>query len=123
MLALKAVLAAVDRVPTLIFDEADAGVGGAIASAVGDRLLGLSESSQVLVVTHSPQVAAKGRHHWRVSKSATGDQNKFNQMNTTIVECLDEISRKEEIARMLAGSEITEEARAAADRLIAGGED
>ena len=123
MLALKAVLAAVDPIPTLIFDEADAGVGGAIASAVGDRLALLSEGSQVLVVTHSPQVAAKGRHHWRVSKSVITNDNKFDQMNTTIVESLDEISRKEEIARMLAGAEITEEARAAADRLIAGGKE
>ena len=123
MLALKAVLATVDPIPTLIFDEADTGVGGAIASAVGDRLVLLSEGSQVLVVTHSPQVAAKGRHHWRVSKSVITNDKKFDQMNTTIVESLDEISRKEEIARMLAGAEITEEARAAADRLITGGKE
>ena len=123
MLALKAVLATVDPISTLIFDEADTGVGGAIASAIGDRLVLLSEGSQVLVVTHSPQVAAKGRHHWRVSKSVITNDKKFDQMNTTIVESLDEISRKEEIARMLAGAEITEEARAAADRLITGGKE
>jgi len=114
MLALKVVLAAADPVPTLIFDEVDAGVGGATATAVGERLRRLAKKLQVIVVTHSPQVAALGRHHWRVAKtSARGGLR-------TAVEPLDAGGRREEIARMLSGARVTDEARAQADRLMAG---
>lgn len=113
-LALKAVLAQADPVPTLVFDEVDSGVGGAVAAAVGERLAGLAGAAQVLVVTHSPQVAAKGKHHWLVSKS-DADPGVL-----TTVDALSDEGRKEEIARMLAGAKITEEARAAADSLLEG---
>ena len=113
-LALKAVLAQADPVPTLVFDEVDSGVGGAVAAAVGERLAGLAGAAQVLVVTHSPQVAAKGKHHWLVSKS-DADPGVL-----TTVDALSDKGRKEEIARMLAGAKITEEARAAADSLLEG---
>jgi len=112
-LALKVVLAAADPVPTLVFDEVDAGVGGAVAAAVGERLARLAGDVQVLVVTHSPQVAARGAHHLRVSKTA-GDTAR------TAVDVLDAGGRTEEIARMLAGARITEEARAAAASLLKG---
>ncbi len=121
MLALKAVLAAADPVPTIVFDEADAGLGGAVAAAVGDRLARLAAGFQVLVVTHSPQVAAKGDHHWRVSKSEIATDDQADERVWTIVEPLDSASRQDEIARMLAGAHVTDEARAAADRLLAGG--
>ena len=114
MLALKLVLAGVSSVPTLIFDEVDSGIGGAVAAAVGERLQRLGASLQVLVVTHSPQVAARGAYHWRVAKLDA-------QRNAvTRVEELDPDTRQEEIARMLSGSTITAEARAAAKSLIAG---
>ncbi len=113
-LALKAVLAEADPVTTLVFDEVDTGVGGAVANAVGERLEGLAGGCQVLVVTHSPQVAARGTHHWLVSKS-DGDPGVL-----TSVDALNDTERKEEIARMLAGAKITDEARAAADSLIEG---
>jgi len=114
MLALKLVLAGTSSVPTLIFDEVDSGIGGAVAAAVGERLQRLGSRLQVLVVTHSPQVAARGAHHWRVAK-------KQGQRETvTSVEELDADTRQEEIARMLSGSTITAEARAAAASLIAG---
>ena len=112
MLALKAVLAASDAVPTLVFDEVDAGIGGAVAAAVGERLAGLARSAQVLVVTHSPQVASRGDRHWRVSKGGA------DGAVATRIEALSEEARKEEIARMLAGAEVTEEARAAAHSLL-----
>jgi len=115
MLALKVVLAHADPVPTIIFDEVDANVGGAVADAVGERLVRLAERFQVLVVTHSPQVAARGAHHWRVSKRADG------AATLTGVDILSAGERKEEIARMLAGARVTDEARAAADSLLAGG--
>ncbi|MGH6660928.1 MAG: DNA repair protein RecN, partial [Rhodospirillales bacterium] len=111
-LALKAVLAEADPVPTLVFDEVDAGVGGAVAAAVGERLAALAARCQVLVVTHSPQVAAKGTHHWLVSKSDA------KPGVLTKVETLDRDGRREEIARMLAGAHITAEARAAAGSLL-----
>jgi len=111
-LALKAVLAGADPVPTLVFDEVDSGVGGAVAAAVGERLAGLAAGYQVLVVTHSPQVAARGEHHWRVSKTDKGSGV------LTTVDALDAAARKEEIARMLAGAKVTDEARAAADSLL-----
>lgn len=113
MLALKVVLARADPVPTLIFDEVDAGIGGAVAAAVGDRLARLADAVQVLVVTHSPQVAARGHVHWRVSKAVGADGAR------TSVDELDPGDRREEIARMLAGATVTEEARAAAESLLA----
>jgi DNA repair protein RecN (Recombination protein N) len=119
-LALKAALAAREPVaggaaftPVMIFDEVDQGVGGAVADAVGLRLRGLARAAQVLVVTHSPQVAARADVHWRVSKSIQDD------MTTTAIEPLDPAAREEEIARMLAGAEVTEAARAAARALMA----
>ncbi|HEV8014274.1 MAG TPA: DNA repair protein RecN [Stellaceae bacterium] len=114
MLALKVVLAKTSPVATLVFDEVDSGVGGATAAAVGERLHRLAEERQVLVVTHSPQVAARAAHHWRVARS---DGKKAS---ATRVEALDEMDRREEIARMLSGSAITAEARAAAASLLAG---
>jgi len=114
LLALKLVLAGVSSVPTLIFDEVDSGIGGAVAAAVGERLQRLGASLQVLVVTHSPQVAARGAHHWRVAKLDA------QKSAVTRVEELDPDRRQEEIARMLSGSTITAEARAAAKSLIAG---
>lgn len=119
MLALKVVLAKADPVPTLIFDEVDAGIGGAVADAVGARLSSLSNSVQVLVVTHSPQVAARGQAHLRVSKSAGGGDAKNDKVSTK-VEFLDATARTDEIARMLAGEHVTSEARAAAQSLIKG---
>ncbi|MDH4386775.1 MAG: DNA repair protein RecN [Caulobacter sp.] len=112
-LALKASLAARDGVqPLMIFDEVDQGVGGAVADAVGLRLKKLARGAQVLVVTHSPQVAARGDAHWRISKSGAGEKLR------TVVEPLPADARQEEIARMLSGAEITEAARAAARALI-----
>jgi DNA repair protein RecN (Recombination protein N) len=114
MLALKLVLAGNSSVPTLIFDEVDSGIGGAVAAAVGERLQLLGTRLQILVVTHSPQVAARGAHHWRVAK------RQAERATVTRVEELDADTRQEEIARMLSGSTITAEARAAAASLIAG---
>ncbi len=115
MLALKVVLAQVGTVPSLVFDEVDTGIGGAVADAVGERLATLGRGLQVLVVTHSPQVAARGRHHWQVRKRATD-----GRAVTEVVE-LSDAQRREEIARMLSGAEITEAARAAAEALIGRG--
>lgn len=115
MLALKVALAATGDVATLVFDEVDAGVGGATAAAVGDRLAKLAKKRQVIVVTHSPQVAARGDRHLRVEKKVVADGA------TAEVRILEAPHRREEIARMLAGAKITDEARAAADRLLAGG--
>lgn len=112
LLALKVVLAESSPVTALIFDEVDAGVGGATAAAVGERLARLAEQRQVLVVTHSPQVAALGRHHWQVSKEESAG------VTRTSVAPLDPAERREELARMLSGAQITEEARAAADKLM-----
>jgi DNA repair protein RecN (Recombination protein N) len=114
MLALKVVLARSTSAPTLIFDEVDAGLGGAAAAAVGERLARLAKDVQVLVVTHSPQVAARGSHHWRVAKSSRG------ATTTTTVESLNDGARREEIARMLSGASITAAARAAAESLLRG---
>lgn len=114
-LALKAALAARDPVqPLMIFDEVDQGVGGAVADAVGVRLRRLAEGAQVLVVTHSPQVAARADAHWRVVKAGEGERMR------TRVETLSGPAREDEIARMLAGAVVTDEARAAARALIAG---
>jgi DNA repair protein RecN (Recombination protein N) len=100
------------RQPVMIFDEVDQGVGGAVASAVGARLERLSKGAQVLVVTHSPQVAARGHAHWKVRKADAGG------MTMTTVDALDDDARREEIARMLSGAVVTDEARAAARSLI-----
>ncbi|MFC7049051.1 DNA repair protein RecN [Emcibacter nanhaiensis] len=116
ILALKVVLATENTVPTLIFDEIDRGVGGAVADAVGERLKRLSEHAQIMVITHSPQVAARGNSHWLIQKRQLGAAE---QMNTTIT-ALDEEARREEIARMLAGATVTDEARAAAASLMQG---
>jgi DNA repair protein RecN (Recombination protein N) len=115
MLALKVVLSAGSAVPTLVFDEVDAGLGGATAAAVGERLARVAERVQVLVVTHSPQVAARGAAHLRVAKAAARGRAE------TRVDALDARERREEIARMLAGETITEAARAAADALLESG--
>lgn len=112
MLALKVVLVSGGSVPTLVFDEVDSGVGGATAAAVGDRLARVADRVQVLVVTHSPQVAARGGAHLRVAKRASSGRAE------TMVLPLDLPARREEIARMLAGEIVTEAARAAADSLL-----
>ena len=112
MLALKVNLAKTSNVGTMIFDEVDAGVGGATAKAVGERLARLAKDVQVLVVTHSPQVAASGNHHFKVEKHTEKD------VTTTTVKQLAYGERMEEIARMLAGEKVTEEARAAARVLL-----
>lgn len=114
MLALKVVLAGSQDRAVLIFDEVDAGISGATANAVGERLARLAKSAQVMVVTHAPQVAARGNHHWLVAKATRGGQT------TTKVTLLDDTARREEIARMLAGEKITDEARAAAESLMSG---
>ncbi len=114
MLALKVSLADRGSAPTLVFDEIDTGVGGAVADAIGSRLARLSGKIQVLAVTHAPQVAARSASHLRISKSALKGEGRV----ATRVTSLADESRREEIARMLAGATITEEARAAARRLI-----
>ncbi|WP_448660242.1 DNA repair protein RecN [Sphingomonas sp. CJ99] len=112
ILAMKVALAERGGAATLIFDEIDRGVGGAVASAIGERLARLSSAAQLLVVTHSPQVAARGAHHYRIAKAHDG------LVTRTGVVLLDEGERREEIARMLSGAEITDEARAQAERLL-----
>jgi len=112
ILALKVALAEAGGATTMIFDEIDRGVGGAVASAIGERLHRLAASSQVLVVTHSPQVAARGAHHMLIEKSHDGI------VTRTSVVALDAARRREEIARMLSGADITDEARAQAGRLL-----
>jgi DNA repair protein RecN (Recombination protein N) len=116
MLALKVVLARSGSAPTLVFDEVDSGIGGATAAAVGERLARLGRNVQVLVVTHSPQVAARAAHHYCVEKLVKGAAK-----TATRVETLTGPKRREEIARMLAGAAVTDEARSAADALMAGG--
>lgn len=117
ILALKVVLAARGSAPTLIFDEVDTAVGGAVADAIGVRLARLAQNLQVLTVTHSPQVAARSGGHVLIAKSADGAST---ERVVTRVKTLDEAARREEIARMLSGQEVTEEARAQAERLIEG---
>ncbi|ESY40977.1 DNA repair protein RecN [Mesorhizobium sp. RSR380A] len=112
LLALKVALADRGSAPTLVFDEIDTGVGGAVADAIGQRLARLSKRVQVLSVTHAPQVAARAATHFLISKSGGSDK-----VATGIAE-MDRAARQEEIARMLAGATITEEARAAAERLL-----
>ena len=116
ILALKVVLAARGAAPTLIFDEVESGVGGATAAAVGKRLAGLAESVQVLAVTHAPQVAALACGHMMIAKEAIAGPE--GEAMATRVAVLEGDDRREEVARMLAGQTITDEARAAADRLM-----
>jgi DNA repair protein RecN (Recombination protein N) len=116
ILALKVVLAARGSAPTLIFDEADAGVGGATAAAVGERLARLAEGVQVLAVTHAPQVAAVANGHLLIAKEPV--RGKDGEAMATRVAILAGEARREEIARMLAGQTITDEARKAAERLM-----
>jgi DNA repair protein RecN (Recombination protein N) len=112
ILALKVALAEAGSAATMVFDEIDRGVGGAVASAIGERLARLARRSQVLVVTHSPQVAARASHHYRIEKSHGADGTRTSVRKLTAEE------RREEIARMLSGASITEEARAQASRLL-----
>ena len=114
LLALKVVLADRGSAPTLIFDEIDTGVGGAVADAIGVRLARLASGVQVIAVTHAPQVAARADRHYLITKDAL---SKGKRVATRVAE-LEAERRREEIARMLAGAEITAEARAAAERLI-----
>ncbi|GMN01276.1 DNA repair protein RecN [Erythrobacter sp. MTPC3] len=115
ILALKVALAEKGGAATIIFDEIDRGVGGAVASAIGERLARLAaDEGQLLAVTHSPQVAARGATHYMIAKASSGTVTK------TSVALLDDSERQEEIARMLSGAEVTPEARAQADRLLEG---
>ncbi|MFM7348800.1 MAG: DNA repair protein RecN [Erythrobacter sp.] len=115
ILALKVALAEKGGAATIIFDEIDRGVGGAVASAIGERLARLAaREGQLLAVTHSPQVAARGGQHYLIAKASSGTVTK------TSVVLLDKAGRQEEIARMLSGAEVTPEARAQADRLLEG---
>jgi len=114
LLALKVVLADRGSAPTLVFDEIDTGVGGAVADAIGVRLARLAERVQVVTVTHAPQVAARAERHYLITKDAL---EKGKKVATRVTE-LTAARRREEIARMLAGAEITAEARAAAEKLI-----
>ena len=109
-LALKVALAQVSPPAAMVFDEVDRGVGGAVADAVGERLQRLAETTQVLLVTHSPQVAARAARHFRISRVRRQDQDRIAGRRAT---------RLEEIARMLSGANVTDEARAAAKRLMA----
>ena len=112
ILALKVALAEEGGAATVIFDEIDRGVGGAVASAIGERLARLAAGGQLLAVTHSPQVAARGNRHYVIAKSSEGT------VTRTSVHLLDHAGRRQEIARMLSGAEVTPEARAQADRLL-----
>ncbi len=112
ILALKVALAEEGGAATIIFDEIDRGVGGAVAAAIGERLARLAERTQLLAVTHSPQVAAKGQAHYFIAKSSEGT------VTRTGVTLLDTAARRQEIARMLSGAEVTDEARAQAERLL-----
>jgi DNA repair protein RecN (Recombination protein N) len=112
ILALKVALAEEGGAGTIIFDEIDRGVGGAVAAAIGERLARLAGRTQLLAVTHSPQVAAKGQAHYFIAKSSEGT------VTRTGVRLLDQEGRRQEIARMLSGAEVTDEARAQAERLL-----
>ncbi len=116
MLALKVILASKGSAPTLIFDEIDTGVGGAVADAIGGRLSRLAENLQVLAVTHSPQVAARASQHMLISKM----EEVASKRMVTRVQPLSSGSRREEVARMLSGAQVTEAARAQADELLQG---
>jgi DNA repair protein RecN (Recombination protein N) len=115
MLALKVVVADRGSAPTLVFDEIDTGIGGSVADAIGQRLARLASGVQVLAVTHAPQVAARADAHFRIDKAPLNG----GKTVVTRVAVLDPDERREEIARMLAGATITDEARAAAGRLLA----
>jgi DNA repair protein RecN (Recombination protein N) len=125
MLALKVVLADKGSAPTLVFDEIDTGVGGAVADAIGQRLARLAQRVQVMAVTHAPQVAARAESHFLIAKEGVakegvakeGARGAEDRVATRVIP-LEETPRREEIARMLAGATITEEARAAARRLL-----
>lgn len=112
MLALKVVMAETGIAGTLVFDEVDSGIGGATAAAVGERLARLAQKRQILVVTHSPQVAARAQHHWIVMKDGKKD------VTTKIIPLPEQAARREEIARMISGAAVTDEARAAAHKLL-----
>ncbi len=112
ILALKVILQDIQKTPTLVFDEVDTGIGGAAAAAVGERIALLADTSQVLVITHSPQVASRGMQHWHVSKKTDGQTTKSG------VDTLSMDERIEEISRMLAGDITTPESKAAATSLI-----
>jgi DNA repair protein RecN (Recombination protein N) len=114
MLALKVVLADRGSAPTLVFDEIDTGVGGAVADAIGQRLARLAQKVQVLSVTHAPQVAARAARHYLIAKEDAAEGGRV----VTRVAALETKSRREEIARMLSGAEVSDEARAAAERLL-----
>ncbi len=118
MLALKVILKEQNRVPTLIFDEIDTGLGGAVASAMGERLKTLSQNTQLFAITHSPQLAAHAHHHWHVEKTQVEGITQTKVIPLFLPE-----NRLEEIARMLSGKHITTEARAAAFELIKGAQD
>jgi len=113
-LAVSVCLADASPAGVLVFDEADMGVGGAVAAAIGERLAVIGKRKQVLAITHSPQVAAAAARQLRVTKAEDGGQI------VTSVDVLSQKARREEIARMLSGTNVTREARAAADRLLAG---
>ena len=112
-LAIEVAALGLDAVPTMVFDEVDSGIGGAVADIVGKKLRALGERRQVLCVTHLPQVASKGHAHYRVSKAPV------EGMTQSAVELLDARGREEELARMLGGAEVSKEARAAARKLLA----
>ncbi|MFS2046566.1 DNA repair protein RecN, partial [Stenotrophomonas geniculata] len=111
-LAIEVAALDLDAVPTMVFDEVDSGIGGAVADIVGQKLRALGEKRQVLCVTHLPQVASKGHAHYRVSKAPV------EGMTQSAVEKLDSKAREEELARMLGGVEVSKEARAAARKLL-----
>src|SRR5207237_903649 len=113
MLALKVVLADRGSAPTLVFDEIDAGAGGAGADAIGGRLAQLASRVQVMAVTHAPQVAARAVRHFLISKGEVARGDDGRERIATRVATIDAAARREEIARMLAGATITDEARAA----------
>jgi DNA repair protein RecN (Recombination protein N) len=115
MLALKVVLLNVSAAPTIIFDEIDTGTGGFVASSIGERLAKLGKTLQVFVVTHLPQVAAQAQNHLKISKAEKAGSNFTN------VVTLNGDERKDELARMLSGAELTDEARAQAVKLMAAG--
>ena len=116
LLALKVALADRGSAPTLVFDEVDSSVGGAVSDAIGARLARLGQRVQVLAVTHAPQVAARAANHFMVEKTPVDKGKRV----ATRVHMLDAAARREEVARMLAGEKVTDEARKAAARLIAG---
>jgi DNA repair protein RecN (Recombination protein N) len=111
-LAIEVAALGLDAVPTMVFDEVDSGIGGAVADIVGQKLRALGAKRQALCVTHLPQVAAQGHAHYRVSKAAE------EGMTQSAVRRLDAKEREEELARMLGGREVSKEARAAAKRLL-----